>query len=69
MTGEEVKAAFMEECPVVHGGITYQKISAIIYRKAAGGGIYIQAELLDRSGHSVTIAAAGRVERGKDREI
>ena len=33
MTHEEVKTAFMEECPVVYCGITYQRISALIYRK------------------------------------
>ncbi len=65
MTREELKAAFMEEAPVLSGGIEYQKITALIYRKERGGrGLIVQAELLDRGGHSVTIAAPERIERG-----
>ena len=65
MTREELKAAFMEEAPVRSGGIEYQKITALIYRKESGGrGLIVQAELLDRGGHSVTIAAPDRIERG-----
>lgn len=65
MTREELKAAFMEEAPVLSGGIEYQKITALIYRKERGGrGLNVQAELLDRGGHSVTIAAPERIERG-----
>ena len=40
MTGAELKAALMEEYPVRYAGITYQKITALIYRKA---GHYISA--------------------------
>lgn len=65
MTREELKAAFMEEAPVLSGGIEYQKITALIYRKERGGrGLIVQAELLDRGGHSVTIAVPERIERG-----
>lgn len=65
MTREELKAAFTEEAPVLSGGIEYQKITALIYRKERGGrGLIVQAELLDRGGHSVTIAAPERIERG-----
>lgn len=66
MTREELKAAFMEEAPVLSGGIEYQKITALIYRKErrGGRGLIVQAELLDRGGHSVTIAAPERIERG-----
>lgn len=65
MTREELKTVFMEESPVSYSGITYQRISALIYRKNPGGrGLYVQAELLDRTGRSVTIAAGDRIERG-----
>lgn len=65
MTREELKAAFMEEAPVLSGGIEHQKITALIYHKERGGrGLIVQAELLDRGGHSVTIAAPERIERG-----
>lgn len=64
MTREELKAAFFEECPVVHSGIEYQKVSAIIYRKnPKGNSLIVQAELLDRSGHSVTIARPEKIKR------
>ena len=34
VTNNEAKAALLEECPAVYAGITYQKITALIYRKA-----------------------------------
>lgn len=65
MTRDELKAAFMEQCPVIYNGMTYQHISAIIYRRnKPGKGLIVQAELLDRTGRSVTIAAVDRIERG-----
>ena len=65
MTGDELKAALLEECPVRHAGITYQKVTALIYRKAGKGTrIQISAELLDRNGRAVVIAPAGKIERG-----
>lgn len=68
MTREEMKAAFMEGCPVMHNGSTYQCVSAIIYRKnPAGNGLIVQGELLDKNGNSVTIAAPDRIERRTDR--
>ena len=33
MTVNELKRAFLDERPVAFGGITYQKITAVIYRK------------------------------------
>ena len=65
VTGDELKAALLEECPVRHAGITYQKVTALIYRKAGKGTrIQISAELLDRNGRAVVIAPAGKIERG-----
>jgi len=62
MTANELKRAFLDECPVVFGGITYQKITAVIYRKTQDGkGLHVQGELLDRNGRAVAIAAANRI--------
>lgn len=65
MTGAELKAALMEEYPVRYAGITYQKITALIYRKAGQGkNIQVSAELLDRNGRAVVIAPVEKIERG-----
>ena len=65
MTGVELKAALLEECPVIYAGITYQKVTALIYRKAGQGkSVRVSAELLDRNGRAVVIAPAGKIERG-----
>lgn len=51
MTVNELKRAFLDERPVAFGGITYQKITAVIYRKTPDGkGLHVQGELLDRNG-------------------
>ncbi len=64
MTRDELKAAFLEQCPVMCDGIIYQRVSALIYRKIPGVSKFIvQGELLDRSGHSVTIAGPRQIER------
>ena len=64
MTRDELKAAFDEQCPVIHGGITYQRISALISRREPGKRrAFLQAELMDRTGRSVTIADPDRIER------
>lgn len=65
MTNSEVKAALLEECPVIHTGITYQKITALIYRKAGQGkSVRVSAELLDPNGRAVAIAPVDKIERG-----
>ncbi len=65
MTNSEAKAALLEECPVIHAGITYQKITALIYRKAGQGKeIQVTAELLDRNGRAVVIVPVDKIERG-----
>lgn len=62
MTVNELKRAFLDECPVVFGGITYQKITAVIYRKTLDGKrLHVQGELLDQNGRAVAIAAADRI--------
>ena len=64
MTNEELKNALFSGEPVRYNGITYRKISAIIYR-ADRGQLLISAELLDACGNSVTIAPASRVSRSE----
>lgn len=56
MTNEEAKAAFFSRLPVKAHGITYKRISAIIYRIDKDNKIIISAELLDKTERSVTIA-------------
>lgn len=64
MTGAELKAALLEECPVSYAGIAYKKVTALIYRKdGKGTHIQISAELLDRNGRAVVIAPAGKIEK------
>lgn len=66
MTNSEAKAALLEESPVIHAGITYQKITALIYRKAGQGNrVRVSAELLDVNGRDVVIAPVEKIERGK----
>lgn len=65
MTNEEVKAAFLSGQPVESGGIIYDHISAIIYRKGKEG-VYMQAELYDKCGHSVSSAEPRRINIIKD---
>lgn len=67
MTVNELKRAFMAECPVTFGGITYQKITAVIYRKTQNGkDIHVQGELLDKNGRAVAIAAADRISYAEE---
>lgn len=50
MTHAEIKAAFMDECPVMFNGVRYRRVSALIYRKnPTGTGLVMQAELLDQN--------------------
>lgn len=71
MTRDELKAAFDEQSPVIHGGITYQRISTLIRRRDPDKPrAFLQAELMDRTGRSVTIADPDRIERsGSNAEI
>lgn len=58
MTNEEIKEAMYAQTPVEYKGIKYRCISAIIYRKGFEVKTDITLELLDKCGHSVTIAPA-----------
>lgn len=58
MSNAELKAALCTRCPVMHMGIRYDYVSAVIYR-TLGGEIYITAELYDRErGEEVIVHAA-----------
>lgn len=67
MTMEELKTAFFDQTPVASGGITYKCISALIYRRSKKG-LVIQAELLDKCGHSVTIITPERINFVKEKK-
>lgn len=62
MTHEELKDARSKGYPVVHcplgtsKPITYTRVSAIIYRKLDNGTDIVQAEVVDKSNHSASIA-------------
>ena len=63
VTTTDLKRAFMDERPVRYNGITYQRVTAVIYRKTPDKtGLLVQGELLDKNGRAVMIAAAERIE-------
>ena len=63
VTTADLKRAFMDERPVRYNGITYQRVTAVIYRKTTDKtGLLVQGELLDKNGRAVMIAAAERIE-------
>lgn len=67
MTSAEIKNAMQNSTPIKFNGIEYQSITAYIYRRVTdihtGMNKFIfQCELIDRCGHSVTIADAEKVE-------
>jgi len=68
MTNAELKEALEQEYPVICKGVKYARVSAIIYRKG-NGRIVVSAELLDKGGKSVTIAAARNVSKGEKHEV
>ena len=61
MSGAELKEALISGKAVSCDGIEYSRISAIIYR-CENGAIKVTAELLDKSGNSVTIAPSEKVK-------
>ncbi|MCI8284283.1 MAG: hypothetical protein HFE90_03305 [Firmicutes bacterium] len=62
MTANELIEAIYEEYQVIYNGIEYKKVTGLTYKKI-GGGIRLLGELLDKCGHSVTIAPAEKIER------
>lgn len=66
MTSEEVKQAMLDGSPVKYRDAEYKGIVAYIYRRVTdvhSGKVkfILQCELLDRSGHSVVIVDAEKV--------
>lgn len=49
--------------PVIHNGLRYTCISAIIYRPTDDGTVRVTVELTDKCGHSVTIATVKDVTK------
>lgn len=66
MTKDEAKAAFLKGSPVVHGGIRYKSITALIYRRDSVKGIRVQLELLDYNARCVVIVEPERVTIAKE---
>lgn len=60
MNNEELKSALFEPRPVVHNGIKYKCVSAIIYRNK-GGRLAISAEVQDMKTNSVCIVDAEKL--------
>lgn len=66
MTNDQLKEVLFSKKPVECNGITYRRISALIYRKNEKGGLRVQVELEDMKAHSVTIAEPSRVNEIKN---
>lgn len=62
MTNSELKEALFTREPVMHMGIRYDYVSAVIYRTVKGK-LQITAELMDGIGHSTTVVHASKVEK------
>lgn len=63
MTNDEAKAAWKSGVPVIHRGIEYVEVSALIYRiDRQTGKMSMQVELYDRCGHAVVITDPKLVE-------
>lgn len=56
MTAEEAKKSLYSKQAVIHNGIRYDKVTAIIYRLDNNDNIMVSAELLDKSKRCVVIA-------------
>lgn len=62
MTNDETKKAWLNKQPIIHKGIDYSKISALIYRLTENGEMTLSVELLDKCGNSVTIASPQNIK-------
>lgn len=62
MNGEELKDALLKKYPVCANGIEYKCLTAVIYREQDGR-IMMSAELLDKTGRSVSIVLAKNIEK------
>lgn len=62
MTPEEAKTAYLKKTPVLHNGIEYAYIHARKIQRDNAGKHIMLLELMDKSGHSITVAPVERVE-------
>ncbi|MFW5433731.1 hypothetical protein [Paenibacillus apiarius] len=62
MTNDELKETMSSGCPVEYRGITYSRITAIIYRQTEAG-LIIQAELMDKTKNCIVIARPTEIKR------
>lgn len=60
MNNAEIKDALMDGRRVVHNGIVYDKVSAIIYRNI-GGKVVVSAEMLDKNENCVVTAPVAKI--------
>lgn len=63
MNNAEARDSMLGKSPVVHNGLKYSYISAIIYRPTDDGTVRVTVELTDKCGHSVTIATVKDVTK------
>lgn len=61
MTNDELKKALFNGCSVKYGGITYQCVCEIVYRRKANK-IIVSAGLLDKNGACIVYAPVEKVE-------
>lgn len=67
MTIKEAVKAMIAKAPVVYRGVTYERISGMVYRRAQkSGSMKVRVELQDKCGHSVVIARLGQVDWEKE---
>lgn len=67
MTNTEIKDALMDGRRVVHNGIEYDRVSAIIYR-SSNGKIAVSAEMLDRNHNCIVVAPVEKINGVSDAE-
>lgn len=67
MTNSELKEALFSRQPVMHMGVRYDYVSAIIYRVAEGK-LVITAELTDSISRSTSVVPAGKVQLATEQE-
>ena len=62
MTNEEAKEKLYLRSPVMHRGVKYERITAIIYRVTENNRIVVSAELKDKNENSITYARIEEVQ-------
>lgn len=65
MNSNDIKDALLDGRPVLHNGITYEKVSAVVYRNR-NGKIAVSAELLDKNHNCVVVASIDKIQEDKE---